>query len=196
MGLHAVWVEGTHCEWRPECCWAVAPFVTPGHGCVKGGVLEMKNGTVCSGWIVRAPDSGLRSSPVLVLYKYISIFLSPSEETDIFSHKRAFLWNLPAGDICHSILAAQHLNCVLGLGEFLPGEKKSRIFFPPSELKMPVFAFPASLSARTWAKHAVEADVTGGENWAVRGGAHCWDVGKCCMPYNPLLFISPEIPNI
>lgn len=53
-------------------------------GCVKGGVLETKSGIVCSGWIVRAPDSGLRSSPVLVLYKYISIFLSPSEETDFF----------------------------------------------------------------------------------------------------------------
>ena len=36
---------------------------------------------------------------------------------------------------------------------------------------MPVFAFPASLSARTWAKHGVEADVTGGETWAVHGGA-------------------------
>ena len=60
---------------------------------------------------------------------------------------------------------------------------------------MPVFAFPASLSARTWAKHGVEADVTGGETWAVHGGAHCGYVGKCCILYNPLLFINPEIHN-
>ena len=55
-----------------------------GRGCVKGGELEMKSGAVCSSWIVRASDSGLRSSPILVLYKYISIFLSLSEETDFF----------------------------------------------------------------------------------------------------------------
>ena len=44
----------------------------------------MESGTVYSGWIVRASDSGLRSSPVLVIYKYISIFLSPSEDTVFF----------------------------------------------------------------------------------------------------------------
>lgn len=69
-----------------------------GRGCVKGGVLEMKSGTVCSSWIVRASDSGRRSSPILVLYKYISIFLSPSEETDFFfPHKRVFFEIFPKG---------------------------------------------------------------------------------------------------
>ena len=60
---------------------------------------------------------------------------------------------------------------------------------------MPVFAFPASLSARAWAKHGVEASVTGGETWAAHGGAHWGYVGKCCILYNSLLFISPEIHN-
>lgn len=80
----------------------------------------MESGTVCSGWIVRASDSGLRSSPVLVLYKYISIFLSPSEDTVFFffPHEDISLKSPPVGDICHSILAAQHLNCVLGLENF------------------------------------------------------------------------------